>query len=48
MRSHTKRFKSRVAEQRTKELHDRFNNNQMTTQELLYRLSFIVANKKIK
>jgi hypothetical protein len=34
-RPRSKRPMSRIAEQRTKELYDRFNNNQITAQELL-------------
>ncbi|CAF2982191.1 unnamed protein product [Rotaria sp. Silwood2] len=41
----TKRLKSRITEQRTKELYDRFNNNQITVQELLHGLSFFVAKE---
>ncbi len=40
MRPHTKRSKSRIANQGTKELYDRFNNNQITA------TFFFVANEK--
>ncbi|CAF1093464.1 unnamed protein product [Rotaria sp. Silwood1] len=35
-----------IAEQRMKELYDRFNNNRITAQDLLRALSFFVANEK--
>jgi len=44
----TKRSKVRLAEQRTKELYDRFNNNQIHVEELLRGLSLFVANAKLK
>ncbi len=46
MRLRTKRSKFRVAEQRTKELYDRFKHNQMTAQELLSGLSFFLLRMK--
>jgi hypothetical protein len=42
----TKRSKFRLTEQRTKELYDRFNNNQIDVEELLRGLSLFVANAK--
>ncbi len=42
----TKRTQTSIAEQRTKELYDRFNNNTITAQELLQGLSSFVANEK--
>ena len=42
----TKRSQTRIAEQRMKELYDRFNQNKITVQELLRSLSFYVANQK--
>ena len=46
MRPRIKRLKFKITEQRTKELYDRFNNNQINAQELLRGLSFFVANEK--
>ena len=46
MRPRTKRSQSRIAEQRIKELYDRFNSNQITGQDLLRGLSFFLANEK--
>ncbi|CAF1623485.1 unnamed protein product [Didymodactylos carnosus] len=46
MRPRTKRPKSRIVEQRMKELYDRFHNNQITVHDLLRRLSFFVAHAK--
>ncbi len=40
MGPHTKRLKFRITEQRTKQLYDQFNNNQILVQELLHRLTF--------
>ncbi len=40
----TKREKTRIAEQRTKEVYDRFNNNKITVQKLLCGLSFFATN----
>ncbi|CAF1585215.1 unnamed protein product [Rotaria sordida] len=42
----TKRIKFRIAEQRTKELYDRFNNNQIKVEELLRGLSLFVVDAK--
>ena len=42
----TKRSKSRIAEQRIAELYNRFNDNEITPQDLLRGLSFFVANEK--
>jgi hypothetical protein len=41
----TKRSKTRIVEQRTKELYDRFNNNKITVQTSLSRLSFFLENE---
>jgi hypothetical protein len=41
----TKKKNSRIAEQRTNELYNRFNNNQIIVQELLHGLTFSVANE---
>ena len=41
----TKRLLTRIAEDRTNELYDRFNNNTITVQELLEKLSFFVPNE---
>ncbi len=40
----TKRLQTRIAQDRTKELYDRFNNNTITVQQLLEELSFFVPN----
>ncbi|CAF1527819.1 unnamed protein product, partial [Rotaria sordida] len=42
----TKRIKFRIAEQRTKELYNRFNNNQIKVEELLRGLSLFVVDAK--
>jgi hypothetical protein len=44
MCSRTKRFEVPIAEQGTKDLYDRFNNNQIKVKELLRGLSLFVAN----
>jgi hypothetical protein len=41
----TKKKKSRIAGQRANELYNRFNNNQITAQELLNGLNFFIANE---
>ncbi|CAF3352145.1 unnamed protein product [Rotaria sp. Silwood1] len=46
MKPRSKRSQSKIAEQRMKELYDRFNNNKITAQDLLRGLSFFVANEK--
>jgi hypothetical protein len=46
MQPRSKRSQSKIAEQRIKELYDRFNNNKITAQDLLRGLSFFVANEK--
>ncbi|CAF1362499.1 unnamed protein product [Rotaria sordida] len=46
MQPRSKRSRSKIAEQRMKELYDRFNNNKITAQDLLRGLSFSVANEK--
>ena len=46
MQPRTKRCQSRIVEQRTKTLYDRFQNDQVTVQDLLRRLSYFVANEK--
>ena len=40
----TKRLLTRIAQDRTNELYDRFNNTAITAQELLHELSFFVPN----
>ena len=40
----TKRLITRIAEDRTNELYDRFENNTITVQALLEKLSFFVPN----
>ncbi|CAF2612933.1 unnamed protein product [Rotaria sp. Silwood2] len=42
----TKRSQTRTAEQRMKELYNRFNQSKITVQDLLRGLSFYVANQK--
>jgi hypothetical protein len=44
MEPRTKRPHFRLAEQRIKELYDRFNDNQITPQYLLRRLSYNITN----
>ena len=46
MKPRAKRPKSKIAEQRMKELYERFDNKQIDPQELLKELSFFVANGK--
>ncbi len=46
MRPRTKRSKSRIAQQRMKELYDRFHNKRILVPELLRGLSFFVAHDK--
>jgi hypothetical protein len=44
----TKRLQTRIAQDRTDELYDRFNNNTITVQQLLEELSFLFQmNNKI-
>ncbi len=44
MRPRKKRLITRIAQDRTNELYDRFNNNTITMQQLLHELSFFVPN----
>ncbi|CAF2922927.1 unnamed protein product [Rotaria sp. Silwood2] len=46
MQPRTKRYESRVAEQRTRVLYDRSNSNQITAQDLLRGLSYSFSNEK--
>ena len=41
-----KRYQSRVVEQQTAALYDRFKNDQITVKDLLRGLSYFVANEK--
>ncbi|CAF3598472.1 unnamed protein product [Rotaria socialis] len=46
MKPRAKRPKSKIVEQRMKELYERFDNKQIDPQQLLKQLSFFVANGK--
>ena len=46
MKPRAKRPKSKIVEQRMKELYERFDNKQIDPQQLLKQLSFFVADGK--
>ncbi|CAF1532431.1 unnamed protein product [Adineta ricciae] len=46
MQPQTKRSKSRIVQQRVKELYDRFDNGKISIHDLLHRLSFFVAHEQ--